>query len=422
MRTKPYLLATLAVILLGTKLAIAQTEPLPPPEIQSSPLPSPEPPPILPSQQETIRQLIEKEVKESGDIRDQVDEQVNDAFGWTMALLNVLIAVLITIPIGTGFVLWWLRQSVIDRLVNDTKKQFQEETERLIKQELEQAVSVKLQNQVEEFELELKQLRADFEQRLASLYQDAENNKANVVRELEQLLAGVGQDERVSPPVSKRLQELTDQLESIRAERGSVSFSAYDYLREADAFYLGRRFDDAITSYENALALNPNLIEAWMGLAKTLRRMGRYTEAIAANEEVIKRQPQNPWGWFGKGYALADMQQYDAALAAYDAAIQSDPQHTTFWKHKGYALTKLQQYEAALECFDKGLRLNPHSAGTYYRKAYCYSVQHQLDRAVECLKEAICLRPDYRERMQHDPDFAAVRSVESFQRLLAATV
>lgn len=422
MQTKPYIITTLAVLLLGVEAATAQTEPLPPPEIQSTPLPSPEPPPILPDQQETIRQLIEKEIQESQSISDRVDDEIQDAFGWTLDLLNVLITVLIAIPIGTGFVLWWLRQSVIDRLVSDTKKQFQDETEKLIKQQLEQEVTTRLQKQIEEFELELKQLRADFEERLDTLYRDAEGNKTKIVQELEQLLAIVGQDELVPAPVGRRLQELTDQLETIKSGGSGVAFSSYDYLKEGDAFYLGRRFDDAIASYQAAIAINSNLIEAWLGLAKTFRRIGRYAEALDANEEVIQRQPRHPWAWFGKGYTFSDMQQYEAAIQAYDTAIQSEPNHSTFWKHKGYALIKLQAYGAALECFDKALRINPQSAGTYYWKAYCYATQQQIEQTIDSLNQAIRLRPDYREKVQADPDFDQVRNTEVFQQFFAANI
>lgn len=419
MRNTPYFITPLAVILVGVNGAMAQTETLPPPEIQATPLPSPEPPPILPAQQETIRQLIEKEIQESRDIGDRIDDEVTDTFNWTIDLLNLLIGVLIAIPIGTGFVLWWLRQSVIDRLVSDLKKQFQEETEQLVKQQLEAAVTSKLQSQIEEFEQEIKQLRADFEQRLDHLYRDAENDKANIVQELENLLASLGQDEHVPVAIGRRLQELTDQLESLKINNGNVSFSDHDYLKEGDAFYLGQRYEEAVISYKAAITLNPALTEAWLGLAKTLRRLGRYAEAVAANEEVIRQQPQNPWGWFGKGYALLDMQQYEAALQAYEVAIQSNPNRSTFWKHKGYALAKLHRYAEAMDYFDKALRIQPESAETYYWKAYCYAAQNQVEMAIDHLQEALRRRPKLRDRFETDPDFAPIRNTELAQQLLA---
>lgn len=418
MRTKPNIITPLTVFLLGSSTMIsasgvvsrvmAQTEPLPPPEIQATPLPSPEPPPILPAQQETIRQLIEKEIHETREIPDQVNEQINDSFGTTLGLLNLLITVLIAIPIGTGFVLWWLRQSVIDRLVNDVKKQFQEETERLVKQQLAQTVTAQVQQQLEEFKGQLNML-----------YRDAKNHKGKVVQEMDQLIDSVGPNETVPLPVGQRLRELTEQLEAIKTESG-ISLSAYDYLTEADAFYLSRRYSEAITSYKAALAIDPDLVEAWLGLAKTLRRIGRYSEAMAANEAVIHRQPHNPWGWFGKGYVLSDLQQYSAAIDAYDTAIETEPGHSTFWKHKGYALIRCQRYAEALDCFDKAIRLKPESAGAYYWKAACYAAQRQPELAVAQLKEAMRYRPDYRDRVRSDPDFDGIRQTLPFQKLIAA--
>ena len=431
MRTKPYIISALAVFLLSLKLAaaqaasqtlaqsFAQTEPLPPPEIQSSPLPSPEPPPILPAQQETIKRLIQTEIAGSQQLTDRVDDKVKDHFELTMNLLNLLITLLIAIPIGTGFVFWWLRQSVIDRLVSDIRRQFQQETEQLVKQQLEEAVSARLQSQIVTFEAELDQLRTDFEQRLNHLYQDAEKEKNLTVQELGQILAAVGQDDTVPAPVGYRLQELTGRLKSIRSDSPNLAFSVSDYLQTAEASYLAQQYDEAVASYREALALDSNSAEGWRGLAKTLRRMGHPSEAVSANEELIRRYPQDPWGWFGKGYALADMRQYEAALPAYDAAIQFEPNRSTFWKQKGYVLTRLRRYDEALDCFDKALQINPDSAGTYYAKADCYAAQQQLDLAIDHLKEAIRRRPDFQVRLKTDPDFEALRRNELFGRMLS---
>jgi tetratricopeptide (TPR) repeat protein len=437
MRTKPYIISALAVSLLSVELSgvelsgvvsveassrvMAQTETLPPPEIRSTPLPSPDPPPLLPAQEATIKQLVEREIRQSQQIADRVDQEVNETFAFTLNLLNLLITMLIAIPIGTGFVLWWLRQSVIDRLVSDVQRQFQQETEQLIKQQLEAEVTARLQSQIDTFEQELDQLRADFEQRLKGLYQDAEKDKNKVVQELGQILAAVGQDETVPASVGHRLHELTDQLKSLKTGSPNLAFSVSDCLKAADAFYLGRQYDEAIAGYQEALSLEPDSAAAWRGLAKTLRRMGRPTDAITANEELIQRHPQDAWGWFGKGYALSDLHQYQEALQAYEAAIQFEPNRSTFWKQKGYVLTKLQRYDEALDCLDKALRIKPDSAGAYYTKAQCYAAQFQVELAIDHLKEATRRRPSLREVLKTDPDFEGIRRTELFQRLFVTT-
>ncbi len=426
MRTKSFIISTLAVSLLSLRLvaqtaaqSFAQTEPLPPPEIPSSPLPAPDPAPILPAQQETIQRLIEKEIAGSQQLTDRVDDKVSDHFELTMNLLNLLITLLIAIPISTGFVFWWLRQSVIDRLVSDIRKQFQQENEQIVKQQLEEAVTARLQSQIDVFEAELDQLRTDFEQRLHHLYQDAEKEKELTVQELGQILATVGQDDTVPAPVGYRLQELTGRLRSIKTDSPDLTFSASDYLKTAEALYLAQQYDEAVAFYREALALDSDSAKGWQGLAKTLRQMGHPSEALDANEELIRRYPQNPWGWFGKGYALADMRQYEDALPAYDAAIQLEPSRSTFWKQKGYALTRLRRYDEAFDCFDKALRVNPDSAGTYYAKADCYAAQNQPELAIDHLKEAIRRRPDWQVRLKTDPDFDALRCTALFDQMFS---
>ncbi|MBF2076525.1 MAG: tetratricopeptide repeat protein [Synechococcales cyanobacterium C42_A2020_086] len=413
-------LAVFAVaLLLRISTAIAQTEPLPPPEIPSSPLPSPESPPLLPSQQESVRQLIEEEIQKSRDIGDRIEEEIHTTFGWTLELLNVLIAVLIAIPLGTGFVLWFLRRSIIDQLVDEIKKQIQNETEAIVKQHLEQQVTATLKIQVEAARAELEILKTEFNDYLVDLSLDAQNEKERIFQELSQITPSVVQEELVSPEIQQRIKDLTEQLELLKSENAKLPFSAYEYVKAGDAFYVEQRYDAAVHAYEQALEINPDFVEAWLGKAKTLRRLQRFEEAIAANEQVIQLQPHNPWGWFGKGYALQDRHQFQEALAAYDKAIQLRPDRHTFWKHKAYVLTKLADYSEAMFCFEKAISLKPNSIGTYYWKAYYHTCRNQSEVAVENLRRVLHQRPDFLAALKADPDFDALRDTYPFQQLMA---
>ncbi|MBE9129706.1 MULTISPECIES: hypothetical protein [unclassified Coleofasciculus] len=116
MKIEKYTAIVFSVVLLSVNLAIAQPTSSPPTANQPTPT-------LSDQQQEEVQQLIENEIDRSRTISDRVQSEVDRTFGWTIDLINLLITVLIAIPIVTGLAAFFLRQSIIDQLVRQTKKQ-----------------------------------------------------------------------------------------------------------------------------------------------------------------------------------------------------------------------------------------------------------------------------------------------------------
>lgn len=414
-------------------IAVAQPTPLDEdvPSITATPLPEP----MLTDVQKTeVRNAMRQELLESSLIEDQIEDEVSQTFGWTINLLNLLITVLIAIPILTGLGALYLRQSIIDRLVREIKKQLQDEIRQEVDAQLKAQVAEELNKQIERF-------NADITNRLQTLYQSAEQEKDRIIQQitalttiappiistdekelaLQELVRTsplIVQEEFVSPTIKERIHTLTQQLESIESEFPQL-LTANDYVNQGDAYYFDRRPNDALESYETAIAKDPTLFSAWLGKSKALRRLGRLDEAIAANETVIELSPTNHRGWFGKAFALQDLQRYTEALPLIERAIELSPNTHYLWKHRGYLLTKLGRFSEAEACFDQAAALNPTSSGTFYTRAYFYAAQNQIEQAIAHLKQAIELYPHFRDVVKTDPDFDGLRSDERFREFNA---
>jgi tetratricopeptide (TPR) repeat protein len=297
-RIEKHVAITLASLLACSSIAIAQTTPIPPPPVNTTPLPSPDAPPLLTQQRESVQRLVRQEIEENRDIRDRIQAEVSQSFSWTITLINLLLIVLIAIPIAIGITLFWLRRSAVHQLTQTIKRQIQQETGSAVEDHLSQQLATELNQKVESFKQELDQLKSRF------------------VAQLQNLFAA-----------------------------------------EGDALYVTGHYEDALLAYEKAIAMQPGLVSAWIGKAKALEQMERYDDAIAANEQVIQLAPNQPDGWFGKGNVLADLRQYDAALAAYETAIEQDPRFCQAWNQRGYVLTKLGYKDNALTSFAKALEL-----------------------------------------------------------------
>jgi adenylate cyclase len=89
-----------------------------------------------------------------------------------------------------------------------------------------------------------------------------------------------------------------------------------------------RRFDDAIAEFERALALDPNLAEAYGALGHTQFDIGQYQKAIEFFDKAIRLSPQNQQlaFWYGgKGGAYFGQQNYDQAIEWARRAIAINP-------------------------------------------------------------------------------------------------
>jgi protein O-GlcNAc transferase len=62
-----------------------------------------------------------------------------------------------------------------------------------------------------------------------------------------------------------------------------------------------RRHVDALSAYEKALQLRPDLAGVWLGRGNSFHRLGRYDDAIAAYDRALAVMPNLAEAWLGRG-------------------------------------------------------------------------------------------------------------------------
>jgi tetratricopeptide (TPR) repeat protein len=82
------------------------------------------------------------------------------------------------------------------------------------------------------------------------------------------------------------------------------------------------RLDQAIEHYNSALALNPDMVEAYNNRGTARRRKGDLDGAIADYGEVIRLRPDNEAGYFNRALTWQQKGDLEAALADFTAAIR----------------------------------------------------------------------------------------------------
>jgi hypothetical protein len=110
-----------------------------------------------------LQQLVEDDLEKSFVIRAQIQAEVDRAFSHTTALINVMLALLTSIPVLAAVGIWFIRRSVIGQITQETKQQLAAEVEK----QFEREIASELKQQGEAFKQELEQLRAELVEQLA---------------------------------------------------------------------------------------------------------------------------------------------------------------------------------------------------------------------------------------------------------------
>lgn len=340
------------------QVKIAQTESSPPPKVMATPQPSSSVWQKLEQLRDDkqLQDLVEEDLQRSIVIRAQIQAEVDRAFSHTTSLLNVLLGVLTFLPVLAAVSVWFIRRSVINQIIGETKQQLRAEVE----SQFEQEIAVELKQQAEAFRQEIENLRTEFLQQLAqlkTLFLDAQKEKDNIIQELAQITPSPIR-ESAPPETQQKIHSLTQQLELLKSTT-QVSFSAHDYVEQAKAFYFESRYDDAIAFYEKALQMEPENPKAWFGKGATLVKLQRIEEAVFAYDTATQFKPDFSEAWFGKGAALAKLQKLEAAIAAYDTATQLKPDFFLAWFGKARCFAAQANSEATLDSLQQAIELNP---------------------------------------------------------------
>ncbi len=82
------------------------------------------------------------------------------------------------------------------------------------------------------------------------------------------------------------------------------------YYFKGIALYDLGKFEDAIDSYDHAVAIEPDDPNAWYNKAATLAQIGRNEESLQACDRLLSIKWDNAEAWILKGIALYELGRY----------------------------------------------------------------------------------------------------------------
>ena len=177
------------------------------------------------------------------------------------------------------------------------------------------------------------------------------------------------------------------------------------------------RYEEAITAYDQALAISPDEYKSLSNKGIAFSYLGRYEEAIAAFNQSLSINPNQYKSFYNKGSVLGRLGRYEEAIAALDQSLAIKITCEAL-ENKGITLAYLRRYEEAIVAYNQVLRINLEDANTHFNKSCCFALSGKPKLALISLRTAISLDPKYRIMAKTDADLDAIRDHKEFQKLL----
>jgi tetratricopeptide (TPR) repeat protein len=141
-------------------------------------------------------------------------------------------------------------------------------------------------------------------------------------------------------------------------------------VRGVAKYNLGR-YEEAITDFDQAVAINLGYESAYhnRGLAKN--NLGRYADAIADFNKAIDLSPKSVSYYINRSVSRINLNQYKDAIQDNSTAIMFDPKNAVAYDYRGYAYFKLgdtkTNYKKSIADYDKSVALGGRGYTPFYK-------------------------------------------------------
>ena len=147
--------------------------------------------------------------------------------------------------------------------------------------------------------------------------------------------------------------------------------TAAAHSNRGNALLALKRLDEALASYDRAIALRPDYAEAFSNRGNALLALKRLDEALASCDRSIALRSDCAEAFSNRGTVLQALKRLDGALASYDRAIALRPDYAEAFSNRGTVLQALKRLDEALASYDRAIALKPDYADGFKNRALC---------------------------------------------------
>ena len=148
-------------------------------------------------------------------------------------------------------------------------------------------------------------------------------------------------------------------------------------------------YAQAIRMFEDLLAQNPTMTDAYLGLGGVQYEMGNFQGAETSYSRAARLEPRNFEAQFGHGTVLEALERHSEAVRAYQRALAIRPDSVAANIGMASSLMASNQMQSALKYAEAAARLEPENVALRIRLATAYDNAGRFEDAVRELEVAL---------------------------------
>ncbi|WP_333793316.1 O-linked N-acetylglucosamine transferase family protein [Hyphomicrobium sp.] len=152
-----------------------------------------------------------------------------------------------------------------------------------------------------------------------------------------------------------------DAGEKIDAETADPAERVRRYDQTALLLIGQKRFLEAVSLLERAIAVQPGEADLHFHHAAALEGAGRKQDALSAYQAALAIEPERADGYAKVGLLLRGMEFHDAAITALQHAIKLDPKHADAHYNLGITCKLRRRFDEARKAFERSIACAPES-------------------------------------------------------------
>jgi len=175
-------------------------------------------------------------------------------------------------------------------------------------------------------------------------------------------------------------------------KRQADPISAFEAFDAGERYFRSARYQPAISSFEHAIALQPEYAAAYLMRARCNAAMNKPIAAMPDFNKYIEMRPDDAAAFLERGTAQKAQHSYPEAIADSTSAINLDPTLDTAYNLRGSTFREMGQPEKAVADFTKAVEIRP-IMNNYFQRGATYQVLGRHELAVVDFSAAITIEP-----------------------------
>lgn len=138
------------------------------------------------------------------------------------------------------------------------------------------------------------------------------------------------------------------------------------WIKMGNVFDKQDRNREAISAFQNAIALDPSNARNWQELGNLYFQMNDFENAAEAYQRSAELAPDSGWAFSNLAHTLVSQGKYEESIPLYQKGIgllQDDKDKAVAWNRLGNAYRKLNNYALAMDAFTQADKLDSENAG-----------------------------------------------------------